>query len=274
MAIDKNESADDQSYLVVGPGRTLSDGDADQMAETLLGQMPSHAFSTSPHGNLRLDVNRFSDAVKWATELHADQFRKGTGIPYVSHLLAVASLVLEGGGTEDQAIAGLLHDAIEDTDTTAIEIEQRFGKDVADMVVACSDTEVKPKPPWRDRKVAYIEHLEAVDTPRDALLVSAADKLHNSRSILSDYRRIGDELWQRFNAGKDGQLWYYSELAAAFRRLIPENPITKELCLTVDTLKHEAASSEGVEQAGEPGPRKWLFGSQLEEMIKARDSED
>lgn len=160
---------------------------------------------------------RFEEAVVYAARLHARQTRKSTAIPYVSHLMSVCALVLEDGGDEDQAIAALLHDAVEDQGGAPVleEIRERFGERVAVIVEACSDTEVVPKPPWRARKEAYIAHLRHV--PEDALRVSAADKLHNARSILSDLRAHGDAVWSRFNADREDVLWYYDALLAAYQ---------------------------------------------------------
>ncbi len=163
-------------------------------------------------------TSRFDYAVTFARMSHGAQQRKGTTIPYISHLLAVAGLVLEMGGTEDQAIAALLHDAIEDTGGVGVAMENairaQFGDDVARIVRANSDTDVKPKPPWRERKQAYLNSLPGKQ--RDELLVSLADKLHNARSVLLDFRQIGDEIWSRFKAGREQQLWYYGELESAF----------------------------------------------------------
>ena len=187
-------------------------------------------------------TGRFAEAVAWAVELHGSQMRKGTTVPYLTHLLAVSSLVWENGGDEEDAIAGLLHDAIEDTDATAADIEERFGSKVAAIVLACSDTTVRPKPPWRERKEAYQAHLADPAMPTDALRVSAADKLHNARSMLADYRVVGDELWARFNEGVDSQLWNYGCLADLLQRRFP-GPLTDELVRTVDMLRAEVASA-------------------------------
>ena len=159
----------------------------------------------------------FDKALSYASELHREQTRKGTDIPYVSHLLAVAGLVIEAGGTENEAIAALLHDAVEDQGGAPIldEIRRIFGDEVAEIVDGCSDTDQEPKPPWRQRKEDYIAHLETASP--SVLLVSCADKLHNARAILADYRSIGDELWGRFNGGRDGTLWYVRALVSAFR---------------------------------------------------------
>jgi GTP pyrophosphokinase len=162
---------------------------------------------------------RFHDALGYAMELHATQVRKGTTIPYLAHLLAVASLVIEQGGTEDEAIAALLHDAIEDQGgaPTREEIRRRFGDTVVTIVDGCTDAEVCPKPPWQERKEAYIAHLRY--TPPAVHLVSIADKLHNARTILADYRTLGDDLWTRFNGGREGTLWYYRALLEVFREV-------------------------------------------------------
>ena len=144
-------------------------------------------------------TTRFDEALAYASDLHRTQERKGSGIPYVGHLLSVASLVIEGGGTEDQAIAGLLHDAVEDqggAPTLAV-IRERFGDGVARIVEQCSDTDEVPKPPWKQRKQQYVDHL--VYASKETILVSLADKLDNARAILRDYRTDGPALWDRFS---------------------------------------------------------------------------
>ena len=163
--------------------------------------------------------DRFTDAIKLAAQLHSDQLRKGTNIPYISHLLGVTSLVLEHGGNEDEAIAAMLHDAVEDQggEETLELINSQFGSKVAAIVKECTDSYETPKPPWRDRKEQYIKHL-ATASP-SVLLVSNADKLHNARAILNDLRICGESLWQRFNGGREGTLWYYKSLANAFIEL-------------------------------------------------------
>ena len=161
---------------------------------------------------------RFEDALVYAARLHAKQIRKGTTIPYASHLLSVASIVLEHGGNEVEAIAALLHDAIEDQGGTETreEIRRRFGDAVVSIVDGCTDAEVIPKPPWKERKEQYIARLSHASP--SILLVSAADKLHNARAILGDYRALGENLWDRFNGGKEGTLWYYKSLVDAFKQ--------------------------------------------------------
>ena len=164
---------------------------------------------------------RFEDALLYATRLHANQRRKSSNIPYISHLLSVTALVLEAGGDEDQAIAALLHDAVEDQGglQTLDEIRGRFGERVAGIVAECSDSFITPKPPWRERKERYLEHLK-IASP-DARLVSLADKVHNARSILYDLRRTGEATWNRFKGGKVGTLWYYRSVSEVLRPIEP-----------------------------------------------------
>lgn len=178
---------------------------------------------------------RFNLALKYAEHLHRLQKRKGGDIPYIAHLLAVCALVLEHGGDEDQAIAALLHDAVEDQGGAGrlAQIRQFFGERVAEIVSACTDSDTQPKPPWKERKVRYIENLPKHD--RAALLVSCADKLHNARAIQRDYRELGDAVWSRFKGGKDGTLWYYRSLVDEFNRL-QVGPISEELKETVTAL--------------------------------------
>jgi len=185
-------------------------------------------------------TGRFEDALVYATQLHASQVRKGTDIPYVSHLLGVASLVIEAGGTEDEAIAALLHDGPEDQGGlgTLKEIRDRFGVPVGKIVAACSDTFEEKKPAWQKRKQAYLDHL--LDATPPVRLVSCADKLHNARAILTDCRRHGEELWQRFNAGREDILWYYGELARIFSDRGPEQ-LAAELTSVVEQLRDEVA---------------------------------
>jgi (p)ppGpp synthase/HD superfamily hydrolase len=185
---------------------------------------------------------RFEDALVYATRLHATQTRKGTDIPYISHLLAVASLVLEAGGTEDEAIAALLHDGPEDQGGLKVlkEIRDRFGVPVGKIVASCSDTFADIKPAWLQRKQAYLDHLR--DAAPSVRLVSCADKLHNARAILADYRRHGEALWTRFNAGRDDILWYYGELARIFAEQGPDQ-LAAELALVVEQLHYEVGHS-------------------------------
>jgi (p)ppGpp synthase/HD superfamily hydrolase len=184
-------------------------------------------------------VDRFAEALVYASEIHETQLRKGTDIPYVAHLLAVASLVLEDGGDEDEAIAGVLHDAIQDTAATYTDIEARFGEEVAAIVQGCSDTDVLPKPPWRQRKEAYIAHL--AHAPPEVVRVSLADKVHNARSVLFDYRLMGENLWTRFNPDAD-QIWYYRSLVDVFRR-VSGSPLVDEFDRVVGELERLRAGS-------------------------------
>ena len=159
---------------------------------------------------------RFTDATVYALAHHREQRRKGGRIPYAAHLLAVAAITLEMEATEDEAIAALLHDVIEDGGGPAAEAEiaGRFGTDVAAMVRANSDTDEDPKPPWLARKEDYLAGIAT--KPIGAVRVSIADKLHNARSILLDHRRVGEHIWDRFSAGRDRTLWYYESLVGAF----------------------------------------------------------
>jgi (p)ppGpp synthase/HD superfamily hydrolase len=164
--------------------------------------------------------HRFEEALSYAANVHRTQVRKGTDIPYVSHLLAVAGIVLEAGGTEDEAIAALLHDAPEDQGGQVVldEIRSRFGDRVGDIVEACSDAMVEnpdDKPQWRERKERYHRHLrENLDS--SVHLVSVSDKLHNARATAEDLRRIGPAVWGRFNGGREGSLWNYASLVQAY----------------------------------------------------------
>jgi len=160
---------------------------------------------------------KFDEAFLYAHEAHRNQRRKKTERPYISHLMGVASLVLQYGGDEEQAIAALLHDVVEDCGGAPrlAEIREKFGERVARIVDGCTDTDRTPKPPWRERKQAYLERVRS--EPADVLLVSAADKLYNVREILMDLREQGTEVWERFSGKRDGSLWYYRALLEAFR---------------------------------------------------------
>jgi (p)ppGpp synthase/HD superfamily hydrolase len=183
---------------------------------------------------------RFLRAFNFAAEKHAGQTRKASTIPYIAHLMGVASTVLEFGGDEDLAIAALLHDVVEDCGGAPMlkEVRRRFGSRVAKIVDGCTDSDTDPKPPWRERKETYIRHLKTADA--ETRLVSAADKLNNVRSILSDYRDIGESLWARFNGGRDGTLWYYRALLQEFVRRKP-NRLIRELELAIKELETTAS---------------------------------
>jgi (p)ppGpp synthase/HD superfamily hydrolase len=182
--------------------------------------------------------SRFDQALLLAADLHRQQVRKESGVPYVAHLLAVASLAREFGADEDQAIAALLHDSVEDQGglPTAARIREQFGQRVHDLVMSLTDAIVEPKPPWRPRKEQYLAHL--AHAPADVLLVSACDKIHNARSIVADHRTHGPALWQRFSGGRDGTQWYYRELAAIFSKRGPRGPaaLLGELAATMQGL--------------------------------------
>jgi (p)ppGpp synthase/HD superfamily hydrolase len=166
-------------------------------------------------------TERFDEALAYASAAHRTQPRKGTDIPYVSHLLGVCSLALEAGADEDQAIAALLHDAVEDQGGAdrLTDIRKRFGDRVAKIVADCTDSWTEPKPEWRQRKEAYLESLSHKSP--DSLLVSLADKTHNASAINADLAVHGDELWSRFTGGREGSLWYYDSLARAFEERLP-----------------------------------------------------
>ena len=179
---------------------------------------------------------RFQRAFEFATRQHAGQTRKASTIPYIAHLMGVASLVFEAGGDEDLAIAALLHDVVEDCGGAPMlkQIRRLFGSRVAKIVDGCTDAYGLPKPPWHDRKLSYINRLKTEDD--ETRLVSAADKLNNVRSILSDYRNIGESVWSRFHGGRDGTLWYYRTLRDEFLRSKP-NRITRDFDLAVMELE-------------------------------------
>jgi (p)ppGpp synthase/HD superfamily hydrolase len=171
---------------------------------------------------------KFEDALIYATQLHRDQTRKGSEVPYITHLLTVAAIVGENNGTENEVVAALLHDAPEDRGgkDRLEDIRVRYGDEVAEIVDGCTDTYEDPKPEWRPRKEAYVAHV--AEAPPSVRLVSAADKLHNARSILADLRAVGNELWDRFTGGREGTLWYYRALVEAYAG-VGSNPIVKEL---------------------------------------------
>ena len=194
---------------------------------------------------------RFLRGFQFAAEKHKAQTRKASTIPYIAHLMGVCSLVLEAGGDEDLAIAALLHDVVEDCGGAPMlkEVRRRFGNRVAKVVDGCTDADVYPKPPWLERKEKYIARLRRED--KDTRLVCAADKLNNVRSILSDYRTIGESVWSRFQGGREGTLWYYRTLRDEFLRDRP-NRITRDLALAVSELESLAAGH--TENGDRPSP--------------------
>lgn len=194
---------------------------------------------------------RFDDALALASELHRRQVRKDAPIPYISHLMAVAGIVLEANAyhpmdnLEDVAIGALLHDAVEDQGhkISLEDIRERFGETVHRIVLECSDSEVtesgEEKPPWRERKETYLSKMATKS--RETLLVSSADKLHNARCILFDHARVGERIWDRFNAGRDGTIWYYTQLATEFEKAWPENPLLPDFKALVQRIVRAAS---------------------------------
>lgn len=183
-------------------------------------------------------TSRFDDALRYAREVHAGQVRKGTDVPYLGHLLGVASIVLDDGGDEDEAVAALLHDAPEDHGgrERLADIRSRFGDAVARIVENCTDAWETPKPPWRERKHAYVEHARTLDPA--SLRVSAADKVHNAYAILRDLRNAGESVWDRFNAGADDVMAYYESLVRAYREA-GGGPLVDELDRIVRGIQRE-----------------------------------
>ena len=201
-------------------------------------ELPERA-EKAPNADAPLLGSRFEEALLYAIRLHARQRRKGTSIPYAAHLLAVSAIVLEDGGDEDQAIAALLHDAVEDQGGRPVleQIRSRFGDRVAAIVEGCTDAEVIPKPPWRERKERYVAHVRQASP--DVRRVSAADKLHNARAILTDLRRHGGTLWSRFSGGREGVLWYYRALVSAYQAA-GSGPLAEELDRVVGEIERLA----------------------------------
>ncbi len=194
-------------------------------------------FRRKPTSEPPLLHTRFRDALAYAARLHVAQVRKGTKIPYLAHLLGVCALVVEAGGDEDEAIGALLHDAIEDQPRggkTAPEIERKFGDHVLEIVTALTDAETHPKRPWIDRKREYIARARTHTAA--ARRVSLADKLHNTRAILADYREIGEAVWDRFSASRDDVLWYYRSLVDAYADADDNGRLHEELARVVDEL--------------------------------------
>lgn len=181
---------------------------------------------------------RFESALVFACSHHHGQERKGSGAPYITHPLAVSSIVGQFGGDEDQAIAGLFHDLMEDCGVTERQIATRYGERVASIVMACTDTTERPKPPWRERKEAHVAHVR--HKPAHVKLVIAADKLHNALCILSDRRRpsIGESVWDLFNADRNSVRWYYRAMASALNTGW-DHDLGRELSAIVDRLQED-----------------------------------
>jgi (p)ppGpp synthase/HD superfamily hydrolase len=185
---------------------------------------------------------QFEKALVYATRAHGDQTRKKTGIPYIAHILGVSAIAMEYGANETEAIAALLHDAVEDCggERRLRDIEKKFGKAVAKIVDGCTDTYETPKPPWRERKEAYLARLKNSNSA--TRLVSASDKLHNTRAILAELRRHGLEVFGRFSGKKDGTLWYYRALVAAFREHGDHTDLVDELDRVVTQIEKLSAA--------------------------------
>lgn len=183
---------------------------------------------------------RFPEALVYTTDLHARQRRKGTTVPYIAHLLGVTALVLEDGGDEDEAIAALLHDAVEDQGglPTLAAIRERFGDRVAEIVLGCTDADSVSKPPWRARKEEYIAHVGHASP--SVRRVSLADKLPNARAVVHDQGQIGDAVFDRFAGGKAGTIWYYRTLAQVFLATA-SGPNAAELDRVVTEMERLAA---------------------------------
>lgn len=196
-------------------------------------------------------TSRFEEALAFAASVHAHDLRKGTSIPYVAHLLGVCALALLDGGDEDEAIAALLHDALEDHPEVVRreDIRARFGPRVLHLVEGCTDTPADfaggAKPPWRDRKLAYLDHLRQAGL--DGYRVSLADKVDNARAILADHRVLGDALWTRFRAGRADQLWYYRSLVTTFRDIGVRGRLIDELDGIVSELEAVAAQVDSAQ---------------------------
>lgn len=199
-------------------------------------------------------TDRFSDALVYAAEVHRGQERKGSGAPYLGHLLRVAGTALEHGADEDEAIAALLHDAVEDQGgmARADDIRRRFGERVASIVLDCSDTFqcIEPKPPWRERKEEHLSALEAASA--STRLVFACDKLDNVCGLLQEYRAQGESLWSRFRGGREGTLWYYRCAVQILKQTGPgalveprKHAVVEELQRAVAELERLIAAANG-----------------------------
>ena len=186
--------------------------------------------------------DKFQEALIYATQAHCTQTRKQTGVPYVGHIMGVASIALEYGATETEAIGALLHNVVEDCGGAERlrEIRACFGEEVARIVEGCTDTDQTPKPPWLERKRSYLAHLPRADA--STRLVSASDKLHNARAILADLRKHGPEVFEWFKGKKDGTLWYYRSLVSIFRQFSDHPHLIDELDRVVTELEQLASN--------------------------------
>ncbi|KAF3891299.1 HD domain-containing protein [Tolypothrix bouteillei VB521301] len=185
-------------------------------------------------------TERFESALIFATRLHVNQTRKVGGTPYIAHLLSVTALVLEAGGSEDEAIAALLHDSIEDQGGKPMreQILQSFGATVVEIIDGCTEWDTPPKPPWQERKNRYLEKLRHASP--SVKLVSIADKLHNARSLLADWQKFGDAIWTEFNGGKEKTLWFYQSLVQVYRET-GSNSMIEELERVVQQLSTQSS---------------------------------
>ena len=187
--------------------------------------------------------DKFTNALSFTATLHNGQLRKGTQIPYISHLLSVSVIVMRNGGDEEQVIAALLHDSVEDQGgiTLLSDIESKFGARVAKIVRQCSDSFEKPKPPWDQRKKAYVASI--AHKSDDAILISMADKADNAHTILNNYRKIGEKLWELFRGGREGTLWYYRACVDAFGNR-SNSDLYQELADLVSQIEDIAAGGQ------------------------------
>lgn len=197
--------------------------------------------AVGPVMQARVLTPRLADALAFAIEVHGRDRRKGSEIPYLAHLLAVCALVLSDGGDEDEGIAALLHDTLEDHPEIVSRgiLRSRFGPRVLRLVQGCTDTPPEytggPTPPWRERKLRYLAHLRYA--PPDVLRVATADKIDNARSVLADFRLLGNSLWTRFNAGREDQLWFYRSLVETIRDAHPPGRLLEQLEEAVSELE-------------------------------------
>jgi (p)ppGpp synthase/HD superfamily hydrolase len=177
--------------------------------------------------NKGIDKKKYKKAIDYAFALHSNQYRKGTSIPYFTHLVSVSNNVIENGGNTDEVIAGLLHDAVEDQggEKTLKLIKKRFGNKVGKIVEECSDTKITPKPPWLERKKKYLSGMKK--STQSSLFVSLCDKLHNATCIVNDYQRVGRKLWKRFNASPKQVYWYHNSLYKNFSKNLKGHKILK-----------------------------------------------
>ncbi len=214
--------------------------------EAEMNEQPIERLTQEPGKDSQV-LPRFEAALVFAAQKHKAQPRKGTAIPYISHLMQVSGIALENGANEDEAIAALLYDVIEDQDVTEAELTRRFGPEVAAIVAGCSDSASTHKASWQERKQAYIAHIATASY--SVRLVSSCDKLHNARAILADYQQIGEPLWGRFNASRESLLWYYQSLANAFQEAEkaqgePPSRVVKQLSLVVAELASQVSGSK------------------------------